>query len=105
MSISQTIFFDYISSNPSNLSLMSFRNHEPKKNFIFQTESIPHNLSFIANQLLEECPICLCKKKRPIIIYNCQHIFCYKCIKQWTKINNICPLCKSNIINLNSFNN
>lgn len=101
MSISSSNTYDTIEANPSNLTLLSFRENDPKKNNIFTTKSIHKNISTIAAQLIDSCAICLSKKRNPIEIQNCHHIFCSECIKKWSKISKSCPLCKSNIISLN----
>ena len=47
----------------------------------------------------EECSICLgdfCKGNK-ICCLNCSHIFHSKCIKDWIKKKNICPLCNKTI--------
>jgi len=52
----------------------------PLKKFIGQTE--------------KECPICLCEIKRSLA---CLHKFHYQCIKDWTKKQKACPMCRANI--------
>ena len=101
MSIAFSNTDDNFISNPSTLTLPSLWANDPKKNIIFNTINTSNDISFIAEQLVEKCAICLSKKKNPIEINNCHHIFCSKCIRKWYKINKSCPLCKSNIISLN----
>jgi len=44
---------------------------------------------------IEECPICLDKIDYiNIIITECLHIFCYKCLLTHLKHNDTCPLCR-----------
>ncbi len=41
------------------------------------------------------CPICYLDGGDNIaVIDNCVHQFCYPCIKEWSKVTNLCPLCK-----------
>ena len=40
------------------------------------------------------CPICLLDNIVESYILKCEHIFCKKCIDEWMKISNICPLCR-----------
>ena len=52
----------------------------------------------------QNCSICLSKIKKKIIT-KCNHNFCFKCLIDWIKIDNInneffyasCPLCRNNI--------
>ncbi len=47
------------------------------------------------------CPICLSslsiRKARPSI---CKHIFCFNCIKIWSKEKKSCPLCRKSFLNI-----
>ena len=43
-----------------------------------------------------ECHICLDTCKRPITI-ECDHTFCYECIKKWMGIKRTCPVCDKEI--------
>ncbi|RWS02327.1 hypothetical protein B4U79_16628 [Dinothrombium tinctorium] len=44
-----------------------------------------------------DCPICLqpmsCTTKVSII--GCQHLFCRECIREWIKVKQECPVCRS----------
>ena len=42
------------------------------------------------------CHICLEKCKSPTTM-NCEHTFCYKCIKKWLGIKRSCPVCSKKI--------
>ena len=44
-----------------------------------------------------ECTICFEKilDGDHLVILPCQHFFCYKCTHNWTKHNNICPICRN----------
>lgn len=43
-----------------------------------------------------DCPICF-EKITNSAIGSCSHHFCYNCLLTWCKINNLCPICKTNI--------
>ena len=40
------------------------------------------------------CSICLSPTSKMGKPNNCNHKFCLKCIRRWSKIENTCPLCK-----------
>ena len=40
------------------------------------------------------CPICLNSCNFPSTPDNCGHIYCYRCLKSWSKNKKICPLCR-----------
>ena len=46
-----------------------------------------------------ECPVCL-KSKNSKLVLECGHVFCRKCITEWSKKNKIqkitttCPMCR-----------
>ncbi len=41
-----------------------------------------------------DCPICFEELNEGIIITECKHKFHKKCLDEWLKIKNICPICK-----------
>ena len=43
--------------------------------------------------LPSKCPICFNDKNDGLVITNCSHIFCEKCLKQWVENHNKCPVC------------
>ena len=47
-----------------------------------------------------ECCICLEYFESKIIKLDCNHLFHYKCINKWRKINNKCPICRKPIKNI-----
>ena len=47
----------------------------------------------------KECCICLQELKDHITKLNCSHCYHSKCIKEWTKNSNNCPICRRKIIN------
>ena len=48
----------------------------------------------------EKCVICLelFTEGKEIVTLPCKHEFCIECIKQWSKENAICPMCRSVIL-------
>jgi len=44
------------------------------------------------------CPICLEKKKEPILLTCCQNMFCGQCVFQWFHTNASCPMCRKKIM-------
>lgn len=49
------------------------------------------------NMLSENCVICMCSMTKPVMVSDCQHIFCGVCIMTWLKNKNYCPMCRSTI--------
>ena len=47
-----------------------------------------------------DCSICLEKLYSNIIRLNCNHYFHEKCINDWQKRNNNCPICRSRILKI-----
>ena len=43
-----------------------------------------------------ECAICLYECEDGVRL-NCEHDFCYKCIKQWLSIKRTCPVCDADV--------
>jgi len=43
-----------------------------------------------------QCSICLEEITDMCHTDMCKHLFCYKCLKQWSTIQSFCPLCKTN---------
>lgn len=48
------------------------------------------------DEITNDCPICMDKCKRPITV-ECDHTFCYECIKKWMGIKRQCPVCDKSI--------
>lgn len=46
-----------------------------------------------------ECIICHCYLKDPVILYCCQNLLCGSCIIKWLQTKNNCPLCRGIIHN------
>lgn len=45
----------------------------------------------------EPCVVCLEKIRNRTVLKDCQHCFCFHCIKEWAKISPTCPLCKKSL--------
>jgi len=43
---------------------------------------------------MEKCPICV-EEITDTARLDCQHSYCYDCIWNWCRFNNVCPLCKA----------
>ena len=41
-----------------------------------------------------ECYICFENHRTPIILTDCQHVFCQHCIEEWLDKENTCPVCR-----------
>lgn len=52
---------------------------------------------------MDICSICTEACKVPTSL-NCKHQFCYRCIIEWAKLNNVCPLCKQAFTVVHKFN-
>ena len=50
-----------------------------------------------SNQFDNECIICLKKFDNNKVYLNCNHYFHKKCIEEWKKKSNTCPICRSRI--------
>ena len=46
------------------------------------------------NHINEICGICLNICKLPCTPNNCKHYFCNNCLRLWSKIKKICPICR-----------
>jgi hypothetical protein len=45
-----------------------------------------------------ECPICMDEINTDVLITNCGHHFCQKCMDVWLNKNNTCPICRNIIL-------
>ena len=46
----------------------------------------------------KECSICLnIIEDQNLCITNCNHDYCYHCLKEWLKIKNLCPNCRTTV--------
>lgn len=48
-----------------------------------------------------ECPVCMCDFDNKIVTH-CGHEFCRKCLVDWTKVNNSCPICRVRVHTYNT---
>lgn len=48
----------------------------------------------------KECCICLDAGSSKFMKLNCEHLFHEKCIKQWIRQNNSCPICRNTVITI-----
>jgi len=46
------------------------------------------------SDLEDDCCICYNQIENPVLLSNCNHMFCGKCILEWYKTSNKCPLCR-----------
>lgn len=41
------------------------------------------------------CPVCLSEEVlRPVLLDGCEHRFCRDCILRWSRVTNLCPVCR-----------
>ena len=76
-----------------------FTNHFRNKklnNVIKKSENIKQKRIFTNRDDL--CCICLEKGGTVYLLLDCGHIYHKKCLKQWIKNKNECPLCRQNVI-------
>lgn len=79
-----------------NKVLASFMKDDPKMNPLFSTYNLINNNSelIIFNRLLQDCLICVSKKKNLVNINSYLHNFCKHCINLWLLKKKNCPICK-----------
>ncbi len=68
--------------------IKSFRPIFPK------SSDTPKNKLVILDSLYSQCNICLYYYLKVYYTENCKHYLCEKCLKVWTQIKKICPVCK-----------
>lgn len=42
----------------------------------------------------DQCAVCLESIVRPVLLSDCEHVFCQECISEWCKNSSNCPLCR-----------
>lgn len=59
----------------------------------------PYQHITVSKNKNEECSICLSLflEKQCVKMNQCEHIYHESCIKEWLKINNLCPLCRKDV--------
>ena len=45
-------------------------------------------------QDIDRCAICLEKPNILAWLDSCSHVFCFDCIREWSRVNNACPQCR-----------
>ena len=63
-------------------------------NDALQHDSLPCEIEPI-NADDNECIICLAEFVDPVVLKACRHRFCFKCLKEWQRMSNKCPTCRS----------
>ena len=48
------------------------------------------------------CPICQCHYTNPVLTGSCMHTFCNKCLSSWCNRDRKCPICKEELVNMES---
>lgn len=79
---SQGVVFNYF-SRKDNTYINPFEGFNIKY-FISRSNNSKNNI----------CAICLNMCTIPCNTNKCTHIFCYNCLKIWSKTKKICPLCR-----------
>jgi len=66
---------------------------------IVGTASVAEKKTTLSNNDNEKCAICMdtLSNEKNFAKTNCQHSFCLSCLVKALKVNNQCPLCRSNI--------
>ena len=73
--------------HPKELPLASWALPERYTTLAQATATVEHTGSLEA---MDQCPVCLEPPEKPAVL-NCGHVFCTKCIRQWTRT---CPVCR-----------
>lgn len=79
-------------------TLLELLEHSSKSSSILEKiSSLKNKLEQInlryKDYVKQSCPICLETLKQPVLEYNCQNLFCGKCILKWLSKKDTCPLC------------
>lgn len=59
-------------------------------------KNFPNLKNKTKTQKMDTCPICLDYFSDPIVT-NCNHKFCSKCIKKWSRKKTTCPICRNEL--------
>lgn len=76
------------------LFLPNFMKEDPKNDILFKAYNCKILNENLISQFIDKCPICIQSFKKPVILTNCNHLFCKNCIKKWIDSNSICPICR-----------
>ncbi|CAK8688504.1 unnamed protein product [Clavelina lepadiformis] len=58
-------------------------------------EKSPEGLAKNSPGTPERCAICLAPPENKAVTDSCFHAFCFSCLKEWSKVKAVCPLCKN----------
>ena len=81
--------------------LCNNRNNREEHQQLTQNQVSPNEnlIEEIVIDNLDECCICLermkTKNRTTLKVLTCKHVFHTKCIEEWNKINNTCPICRT----------
>ena len=90
--------------------LLDLKNKQTNPFQIFKNKEINNKVNnyyspfgFYEDQFEKEvrCPICLGRVSNASKPSSCIHIFCSLCINKWLKLSNKCPVCRTQIGELN----
>jgi hypothetical protein len=65
----------------------------PEKDALARMESTPKP-SASAEETDSECMICM-ENAIEVVLPDCNHAFCRKCLDEWTSVSKTCPMCRS----------
>ena len=88
----------FLNKNP-NLRIQEMRiNNKPleHRNEYLTNAKIPCKTSIEASPRVSKCVICFDQIKSFRGVLDCDHSFCYECIKKWLVRKSTCPICKIN---------
>ena len=74
--------------------LQCFMQDSKERRDILQVLNLQDLLSKINEDNKHICPICFNECESPVKSNNCNHIFCFHCLRTWIEINCKCPLCR-----------
>lgn len=89
--------------NYKNYILAVFLEETNKANNAFEGFNMCHYINKYKDKLTNKCAICLNNCTSPANPNGCTHIFCFKCIKLWSKMKSTCPLCRKSFFKINHY--
>ena len=96
--VNKTVRFGYIDRNLRRIQRINQKNIPKVKNKDFKRQNIDDSENFTNT---ENCVICYNDFGEDSFITDlpkCHHIYHYKCISEWFKINSKCPMCKEDYL-------